>query len=114
MSVIKNRCASTGVGRLPTFCGAGVVLTAKSAELSPLSFELPSSPPGSRSMEVSFSGTGAGLPSVNSSGALPHPTLSTTLPPGSSSARPPPVVLRGWSNSASGTRPISCPARTKR
>ena len=82
------------------FLGVGVVLTVKSAELSPVSW-----PSGRRTSlfpgGAAAGGAGAGAPRTKAFTALPYPSESTAVPEASRSANPPPVearpVLKLWS-----------------
>ena len=64
--------------------------TSQSAPLSFVSSQLPSAPPGRRSMLDLARGAGAAEPSTNELVAVPQPTASTTDPPTCLRTREPP------------------------
>src|SRR5664280_1643908 len=93
----------------------GLGCTSQSAPLSLVSSQLPSAPPGRRSMLARAGGAGATEPSTNEFVAVPQPTASTTDPPTYLRTREPPSAAMPLEYVTSASGPyIPAPLATRR
>ena len=83
-----------GIGPAARPWATGAALTTKSAALSFVSTELPSGPPGRRSIELPAAGAGAAIPSTKAFVASPQATASTGWPPIGRTTIAPPVAAK--------------------